>query len=166
MRVIGLIMVFAGCSAAGFVKSYEFINSQNELYAFIQLIRFIKREVALFLTRQQEIFERFENVILEKNGFLKTLREQDINDEKSPLYHTLILYEGKLKFNREAIETIMEFSESFGRLSREEQEEKCSLTLEILEEIYNKEKENNTSRIKLCRSVGSIIGAAMVLLFV
>ena len=165
MKAIGMVFIFLTCTGAGIIKSFEYSNAENELYAFISFIRYIKREVTIYLTRQQEIFDRFENELLEKNGFLPLLRSKEITDEKSSLYHALKEFENRLCINKESQRVIFEFSESFGRMSGKEQEEKCNVTINYLEEIYRKEKENNASRVKLCRYVGCMVGVGAVLLF-
>ena len=120
----------------------------------------------IYLTRQHDIFESFENSFLEKNGFLKALREREIVDEKSPFYYVFCEFEKGLSINGEARGIIREFAENFGRLSSKEQSERCNMAIAGLEEIYKKEKEDNRVRAKLCRSVGCMVGVALVLLFV
>ena len=166
MKYFGLILIFVSCSGAGIIKSFEYTKSQNEIYAFILMLRFIKREVSFFLTRQKDIFLRFENKTLEKTGILKDLREKEIEDEKSPLYHVLRAYENKLSINEDAKDILFEFSESFGRMSVSEQLEKCSHTISELEEIYKKGKEQSAEAIKTCRMLGCIVGVAVVLLLI
>ncbi len=164
MKYFGLILVFISCSGVGIVKSFEYTKARDELYAFILFLRFIKREVSFFLTRQRDIFVRFENKTLEKLGFLKALRERDIDDEKSPFYHVLCDFEGRLSIGDEAKTLLFEFAEGFGRISPDEQSEKCTAVINALEEIYKKAKEETASGIKLCRTVGCVVGALAVLL--
>jgi len=159
-------MVFISCTVSGFIKSYEYSNGEKELYSFISFIRYIKREVTLYLTRQQDIFAGFEDDFLEKTGFLPRLRNSCITDEKSPLYHVFCEFEEKFHIKSDGKRAIKEFAETFGRVSVKEQEEKCNLTVALLEEIYRREKEENSSRIKLCRYVGGMVGAGLVLLFI
>lgn len=166
MKTLGLLFVFLACSGVGLTKSFEYTASQNELYAFILFIKFIKREVGLFLTRQKDIFLRFENKTLEANGFLDSLRSRDISDEKSPLYHELCEWEKKLLIPNESKKILLEFAESFGQTPPSEQEEKCDFTIRALEEIYKKSKEENATRVKLCRSTGCLVGAVAVLLLI
>lgn len=166
MKIFGLLIVFCTCCAAGVVKSFEYAETQNELHAFILFLKFIKREVEVYLTRQRDIFGSFENKILENNGFLPSLRAREISDDKSPLYHVLQEWDKRLHIPDEAKTLLFEFSESFGQTSFSEQSERCDTTICALEEIYKKCKEENASRIKLCRSAGCIVGAFAVLLLI
>ncbi len=166
LKTFGLLIVFCTCSAAGVLKSFEYTEAQKELYAFILFLKFIKREVEVYLTRQKDIFERFENKLLENSGFLPTLRSREISDDKSPLYHVLREWDKRLRIPDEAKNLLVEFSESFGQTSPSEQSAKCDITLAALEEIYKKCKEENSSRIRLCRSAGCIVGAFAVLLLI
>ncbi|MBQ9976369.1 MAG: stage III sporulation protein AB [Clostridia bacterium] len=164
MKYLGLIFVFASCSGVGIVKSLEYTRSRDELYAFILFVQFIKREVSFFLTRQKDIFMRFENKTLEKLGFLESLRSRDIDDEKSPLYYVLHDFENRLSICDEAKNILFEFADGFGRISTDEQSEKCTAVITALDEIYKKTKEEASSGVKLCRTVGCVVGALAVLL--
>lgn len=166
MKLFGLLIVFCSCSAAGIIKSFEYAEAQNELHAFILFLKFIKREVEVYQTRQKDIFERFENKILENNGFLPSLRKREISDDKSPLYHVLCEWDKKLRIPDEAKNLLLEFAESFGQTSPSEQSLRCDTVIGALDEIYKKCKEENASRIKLCRSAGCIVGAFAVLLLI
>lgn len=166
MKLLGLALVFCTCSVAGIIKSFEYTETQNELYAFILFLKFIKREVEVYLTRQMDIFNRFENKTLESSGFLPHLRGREITDDKSPLYHVLGEWDKRLRIPDEAKDLLLEFSQSFGQMSPTEQSERCDAVIRELEEIYKKCKEENASRIRLCRSTGCIVGAFAVLLLI
>jgi stage III sporulation protein AB len=166
MKLVGILLVFIASCGVGIVKSFEYTKAQNELHSLILLMKFIKREVSLYLTKQKEIFMRFENKTLENIGFLNALRSREFDDEKSPLYHVLKEYDGSLLIDAEAMEILLDFAKDFGQMGINELCEKSEITISALEEIYNNGKEEVSSRVKLCRSSGCIAGAIIALLLI
>ncbi len=166
MKTLGLILVFIFFSTAGIVKSVDFTKSKEELYAFIQFFKFVRREIVLHRTRQLDIYKKFGNKVLEKNGFLNSLRQGYITDSRSVLYHTFSDYEKKLSISTECKNLILEFAESFGQISVSEQSQKCDTLIFELEDIYKKEKEEAVLRAKASRYLGVMAGIGAVLLLI
>ena len=164
MKVVGIIIIFLSCCTAGYLRSVECVKTRDEIYAFMKLIEHIKHEVMFYLTRQGEIFEKFENHVLEKNGFIQVLKSEKIEDEKSLLYHALEKCDGKLSLDSESKKILIEFSKTLGQLSPGDQCESCKKTYAYLEEIYKKEKEEALARVKLNRCIGCLAGAFVVLI--
>ncbi len=164
MKIIGIIIVFLSCCTAGYIRSVECVKTRDEIYAFIKLVEHIKHEVSFYLTRQEDIFKKFESTVLEKIGFIQILKEEKIKDEKSLLFHALEKGENKLSLNSETKKTLFEFAKTLGHLPPKEQCINCDKTLLHLEEIYKKEKEEAHSRVKLNRCIGCLGGAFAVLI--
>ena len=166
MNSLGLIIIFVSVSSIGFLKAVQYTKAYKELYAFILFLKFIKTEICVYYTRQRDIFERFENKILEQNGFLTSLRQEEIVDEKSPIYHILKKYDKKLLICDEAKNHLLEFSSNFGQMSAEEQRVRLDTTISFLEEIYIKEKEEGTKLKKSYSSLGIVLAVAIVLILI
>ena len=164
MKIAGIIIVFFSCCTAGYLRSLECVKTRDQIYAFIKLIEHIKHEIAYYLTRQEDIFLKFENKYLEKIGFLKILREEKIKDEKSLLYHALQKSEKYLSLSLEGKKILYEFAKTLGHLSPSEQCTNCDKAILQLEELYKKEKEEACARVKLNRCIGCLGGAFAVLI--
>ncbi len=161
MKTIGLMILFFVPTAAGFVKSQQYIESRNVLRGFILLISFIKREITSYLTPQQEIYEKFYDKSLEKATFLSSLRK---NSGDTPFAQAVTETKDKLFLSDEAFELLYEFGMSFGTLSEKEEVTRCEKLIGELEEIYKARKEETVEKTRLCRTVGCMTGIALVLL--
>lgn len=163
MKILGLILIFAAPSTLGFLMSAKVKEELDQIGAFIDLIGYIKYEISLFLTKQDEIFEKFSNDTLEKCGFLEKLRSSPLDGEHSMLYRALCERDDTLLLDEETLKILKGFAENFGRLALDEQVEKCDTYIKILREIYNSKKADVISKVKLYRNVGLISGMGLVL---
>lgn len=163
MRAVGLLFIFLSTTAAGFIKAASYKESEKEIGAFIEMLYFIKHEIASFLTPQSKIYEKFTNRVLEKNGFLPLLKDVSAKGKESPLF--LSIEEcTTLRCGEEAVGIIKEFAETLGTLSVTEQCLRCDRAVSELEEIYKKKKAETAEKTGLCRSVGCMVGLGLVLL--
>lgn len=163
MRTLGLLLIFISASAVGFMKANSYKECEKEINSFIKMIYFIKHEISVYLTPQSEIYEKFSDTLLEKNGFLPLLRRHSENGTEAPLL-CAVAESNLLKCGDETIGAIKDFAQTLGTLSVEEQCERCDMTISILNEIYKKKKDETSEKIGLCRSVGCIVGIGLVLL--
>lgn len=162
MKILGLILVFVSSASVGYIRSNSYKERDSELHSFIELLYFIKNEISSYLTPQWEIYEKFENSVLEKNGFLSLLRAYSEKGRENPLFYAL---DGaSLKLGKEEEEIIKAFARDFGTLSTADECDRCDRTIRKLEEIYKTKKEETLEKTRLCRSVGCMIGLGLVLL--
>ena len=164
MKLIGLVTVFTVCTCAGFIKANGYKRSENELRAFLELVYFIKREISSYLTPQHEIYRKFSNPVLEKNGFLHSLVRISDNGTQRPLYHVLECRRSFLTVTDEAFNVLSDFSSELGTLSTYDECQRCDRTAIELEEILQRQKEETGQKATLCKSIGSLVGIGLVLL--
>ena len=163
MKIIGLIVIFFSCTAIGFIKSKEYKERDIELHEFINLLYFIKREISSYLTPQKEIFEKIHSPYFEKNGLLERIRESSSADNEAPFYKALCVYDFQTP-DKEAQEILKVFARELGRLPAAEECEHCDRAIRELEKLYEKKKEETSQKIRLCQSIGSMIGIVVALL--
>ena len=164
MKIIGFFIIFFSCSAYGFLKSLNYIKMLEETRAFELFLKHIRDEISLHQTRQSEIFAKFENKSLEKNGFMSVLRSEKICNDKSLFYNALLKHQKSLKVNRDVMNILFDFSSDFGRLPLKEQCEKCALAISALEDAYKTQKADTDAKVKISRYVGVMCGLAIILL--
>lgn len=164
MKTLGLVTVFSVCFAVGIIKSGEYKKSENELKAFIELVYFIRREISGYLTPQHEIYRKFTNSILEANGFLGTLRKNSANGISSPLNYTLESKKETLRLGGEPFYVLASFSEGLGSFSELDECQRCERCAKELEAILKKQKEETEQKVRLCKSIGGLVGIGLVLL--
>lgn len=162
MKVLGLILIFISSASVGFIKSNTYKERDLELLSLIELLYFIKHEISTYLTLQWEIYEKFDNSVLEKNGFLSILREYSRQGKEKPLLYAIEA--SQLKLDKEEEEIVKSFARDFGTLSTSDECNRCDRAIRKLEEIYKTKKEETLEKSRLCRSVGCMIGIGLALL--
>ena len=164
MKIVGMLMIMFSATATGFIRAEKYKTEEDEFKGFIELIKFIKHEISQNLTLQKDIYQKFENEALNKNGFIEILRYFSQNNYPSPLYIALKEYSSELKVNVEAVAPIIEYSEKFGSFSIEEEVARANALIEDLEEIYKSNKDDISNKKRLCRTVGCMVGIGLLLL--
>ena len=163
MKPLGLLLIFLSASAAGFVRANGYRETEKEIGSFIKLMYFIKHEISFYLTPQSEIYGKFSDAPLERNGFLPMLRRFSSDGTEAPLLRAISECD-TLKCGDEVMNAIKDFAQTLGTLSAEEQCERCDITVNVLNEIYKSKREEATEKSRLCRSVGCMAGLGLVLL--
>ena len=163
MKIIGLLLVFLSSLAIGVSKAEEYREKDKCINAFIEFLYFIRHEIFVYQTPQCKIFEKFQNKYLESAGFIEDLRKNVLEGRNQPLFHTVKELD-KIKLDAETRDILLSFAEGLGTLSVSEECERCDRAVRQLEEVYRKQKEETKGKTRLCRSVGGMIGAGLVLL--
>ena len=161
MKIIGLLMIFLSSLGLGFSKAEEYRKKDRQINAFIELLYFIRHEIFVYHTPQCKIYEKFQNKYLSEIGFLDTLRKKARDGVRTPLFYSIKELAG---CDTEIEEVLLDFSLGLGTLSAEEECERCDRAVGKLEEIYRNQKEETKEKTRLCRSVGGMVGAGLVLL--
>lgn len=161
MKLIGLLLVLVAPTLAGFFKAQSYMDSRDILHSFIMMLSFIKQEVGSYLTPQQEIYKKFYDRHLDKCSFLDVLKEEKTD---TPLSTALEKSKDKLMLKKEAYDLLYEFGNSFGTLSQGDECRRCEKLISQLEEIYKTQKEETSEKIRLCRTVGCMLGIGLALL--
>lgn len=164
MRIIGYILIIVCPAACGWLMSMRVREELRRLEGIIELIRHIKYEICRRFCPQEEIFERFENTALTKCGFVEILKKSRVEGEKSALTSALDTY-GKLFPADAACErAVRDFAESLGKVSFAVQSERCDFYILHLEHICSQKHARAGADIKLCRSMGALVGVVTALL--
>jgi len=166
MKIFGLILVIAGPTFLGF-KEAETVND-TLLYTegFLKLIRHIKYEISTFLTKQKDIFSSFNDVALEKCGFLNVLKNTEVTGEESILYKVIAEYKDNLNLSPKTEKLLIEFSKTLGYTSMEEQIKSCDFYYIKLEEEYKELEVQVKKKVKLYRTLGFVFGLAVAIVIV
>ena len=136
----------------------------NRLEGIIRLLEHIKYEIGELMTPQNEIFIRFGNEALEKCGFLEILKKCRADGEGSLLEKALDVYGKPFLDDQRCDMMLRDFASSLGKLSREAQVERCTAYITRFGEIYAAKNGKTAGDVKLCRSMGILIGAASVII--
>ena len=163
MKIIGLLLIFLSSVGLGFSKAEEYRGKDRQINAFIELLYFIRHEIFVYQTPQCKIYEKFQNKYLYEIGFLDNLRRKAHDGVGTPLFYSIKELD-RMRIDPEIEEILLDFALGLGTLSVGEECERCDRAVGKLEEIYRKQKDETKEKTRLCRSVGGIVGAGLVLL--
>lgn len=164
MKIAGMLCIIISTTLLGFMKAGGYRKKEQILHSFIEMIYFIKREISSYLTPQNEIYQKFTDVILEKNGFMSLLNKAVENGNEAPLLCALEEAGETLNLDKQSWDILIRFARDLGTLSTQDECERCNRAISELDYIYKHCKEESKDKIRLCKSVGGIIGLATVLL--
>lgn len=163
MKIIGLLLIFLSSLGLGFSKAEEYREKDRQINAFIELLYFIRHEIFVYQTPQCKIYDKFQNKYFSEIGFLDILRKKAHDGVGTPLFYSVKELD-PIKCDAEVEEVLLDFASGLGTLSVGEECERCDRAVGKLEEIYRKQKEETKEKTRLCRSVGGMVGAGLVLL--
>lgn len=166
IRSAALFLIAFCPIAAGFLGAKNAKAQIREQEGFLRLLAHIRYEISAFLTKQEQLFARFENAALEQNGFLPLLKAQRVTDAYSTLYTALMLQKDALHIGGQAQALLIEYARDLGRRDAEEECARAANTEAALLEIWNKSREESEKKVRLYRGFGVVAGLLFFLLAV
>lgn len=156
-KYIGLAILFLSSVCIGQTTANTYKTSVKQMEAFIQFIKYIKSQIEHYNTSYPDIFAKYTNPILEKNGFINTLRS---SDWKSALDKSIFNFDNNVK------DILYSFGNELGKSLKDEQLINCTYTIEQLEIHYNNNKSELPKKTKLCTSLSLMAGLSIVIILI
>ena len=123
---------------------------------FLLLLRHVRSSISCFRTPLREIWMGFDNAALNECGFLRLLRR----DGFSPALSSV---RTKLYLGHEELRLLTAFGYELGKSRAEEQLVLCNYTLERLEQLYTRCREEEPRRRRVASTV-ILTGGLMLIL--
>lgn len=164
IRIIGYILIALCPAAWGWVISLGLKEELERLEGMIELVERVKYGICERMCTQEELFVGFENSALSKCGFAGELARSRVEGEKSALMCALERFGTLFPTLTECERIIYDFADSLGKLHRSAQAQRCDAVKNRLEEIYVRAREKCAVKMKLYRSMGTLMGVTAVLL--
>ncbi len=124
---------------------------------FLQLLRYIRAQIACFATPLPEIYAAFENEALAACGFLAVLREGGIEAALAACRDSLHAEKAERK-------TLLEAARELGGGYREQQLATCDYYIGALEELCRTRRAEYPGRLRLGRTLIFCGGGALLIL--
>lgn len=150
----------------GWQRKTQFLFLGRLKGAFIRFAENIEFEIDAFSRPQNQIFQRFEDGVLERSGFLPQLRNEVEQDPCGALARTLSSFYSEGWFSPLEEEAWIEFSSRFGMQSKQTQLQDCQKLLSILNKEEEKSKEKRSSDAALAQTVGICVGVGLFILLI
>lgn len=171
MKWIGLSIVFGCCTLCGIWRDEDQRKRIKELEHFIYLFELLKAEIDYQLTPLKEACIQIsyheqgaiKGVFL---SFAKELDEKMSVDIRKMWDHALKSQQAKLHLQAEDYKLLQSFGDSCGYLDKNMQKRNLDMVIERLEHERRLSEEKYERCTKLNKSLGMLVGAALVIFLI
>lgn len=171
IKMLGCLMVFAGCTGLGLKLSSRLAERQRALQKLIDILLHLKSQICGLGV---PLFAAFENIAQDNIGgvwsnvFLQCgdIMKEEHLDAGSAWKKSILKNKDQLPFNESEWEELSDFGEILGKSDRQNQESMLDMEKEKLAALEKKARENMATQGKLYRNMGALSGAAVVILLI
>ena len=158
-QLIGSLLIFLACSAAGFSGAAMYKAQKDELVAFLRLISHIKARIEYCRAPLDSIFAEYTDRLLERCGFIEaalTMRPTD----------ALAKCRSRLSLSDAQIDELMKFFSDLGCHTAAEESAHCAYWEKRVGELLDAARRELPRVTRLYRGIGILVGimAAILLL--
>lgn len=159
IKILGLIFIICG-SFGGAIWNIRF--QKNRLYineSILDFIIYIKNRIYFFHENLNDVYNSYENIFLEKSGFLSFIPELGFND-------ALKSSEINECFDKKIQSALFDFGKKLGKSGVDEQIANCESCIQQLEINIDKMREDVPNKIKMYSSLSVISGFGIALMLI
>lgn len=171
MKMIGLLLIFVGCTAVGYLLDYKYRIRLKELSAIIDTFEQLKGDIDYRLTPLPEACMHVAGS--SKYGVGHIFRNFGIALENRMGTNTEEMWQEavekeKYRFNltAEDYEVLYEFGHMSGYLDKEMQKNQVEMVLRKLKALQTKGETNKEKTSKLYTGMGILVGACLCILLI
>lgn len=167
MKLFGAICIFIFFSLLGIFKGEKEKEQLAECEAFAEVFIYIKNQVNYFLTPTKKIYNDISNGLLEKSGFLPSLRSHENDEVYCDVWRISFESTKKALHLSEKQEVIIiGFGENIGKTSDMIQMNSFDYYIAELDGEISKLKKETVKNVKLYRTLGMTAGALAAILII
>ncbi len=164
MRITGLLLLSATPILFFFFLSEEIRKKAKKRKRFTLFLEHILFEIENFNRDQREIFEKYEDPLLEKELFLSDLREEVKKAPCGALGKTIENHLSSFGFSGQINEGILLFGKHFGMQAKNTQLKEISDLIQLLKKDNEKEKTETENKVRTTRMIGVTAGIGILIL--
>ena len=159
MKIAGLICIVLSCSMVGMLVANEKKKKIRYVEGILYLVRHIKYKITYFRSELNKIYEDFSNRFLNDTGFYNELKISDL--------HTVLNKYNQVYSIREYESNALNYlALTLGRSSWEDQTDKCTIVIEMLEKYLDELNTKYPEERKFIASLGIISGLLIAVVLV
>ena len=167
IKLIGAVLCFLTSFFIGISAGKNERERTAQCEAFLELFEYVKNQVGFFLAPTKRIYQTFENEVLAQTGFLAALTSHE-NDEVyfDAWQSALEECRGALKLSKSQFEIVKAFGACIGKSNEQLQMKNFDYYIGAMTDAVAKQKNEMQKNIKLYRTIGFTVGAAIALLVI
>ena len=167
MRLVGALFCFFACFLAGIFAGRKEKQRTAECEAFLTLFEYVKNQVDYFLAPTKLIYKNFENEVLAQTGFLEALCAHESDEVYFNAWQeALAACKGRFTLTRSQLDIISAFGACIGKSHEKMQGNSFEFYIKAMTAETAKQKEEMKKNMKLYRTLGFAIGAAIAILLI
>ena len=166
MKWMGGFLCFLTAVGAGFLAGKREEERTAQCEAFLSLFVYIQNQVAYFLAPTKLMYKNFQNEVLEKTGFLEALTAHEADEVYFDVWEdALASCRSNLRLTEGQYEIARAFGSCIGKSNEDLQIKHLEYYTKAMRTECDKQKSEMKKNIKMYRTMGFAIGAA-ILIFV
>lgn len=167
MRLLGALLLFGASFLAGVLAGKNERRRTAECEAFLALFRHVKNQVGYFLTPTKQIYRSFDSEVLRGCGFLGALAAHEGDEVYYDAWQAALLASrGGLHLSEEQMKVVEAFGACIGKSNEALQMKNFDYYIGEMTVITERQKAEMQKNIKLYRTLGFAVGAAVGILVV
>ena len=167
IKMVGAALCFLTSFLIGIFAGKKERERTAQCEAFLELFEYVKNQVGFFLAPTKRIYQSFENDVLAQTGFLAALSSHE-NDEVYFDAWQAALEECRLeiKLSKSQYEIVKAFGACVGKSNEQLQLKNFDYYIKAMTAETEKQKDEMQKNIKLYRTIGFTVGAAIAILVI
>lgn len=167
MKWIGALICFTVSISAGMMAGQAEKQRTAQCEAFLEFFIYIQNQVSYFLAPTKWMYKSFHNDILQKTGFPDALTAHESDEVYFDVWeNALNSCRFTLKLSEEQYEIVRAFGACIGKSNEELQLKRLEYYTKAMRTETEKQKAQMQKNIRMYRTLGFAIGAAVVILVI
>lgn len=171
MKWVGLMLIFIGCTAIGFIMDYKKRLKLKEVENLIFSFEVLKSEIDYGLTPMEEACVSVAASALPQVGqvfkeFAEGIAARETIDLNQLWHRTLENQQSKLHLDGECYEVIEQFGSAAGYLDKEMQKKNIQMVLDKLRHLYQNQQAHYEKTSRLNTTMGMLFGICIIIFLV
>lgn len=167
LRTAGAGLLFFACCLAGILAGKNERRRTAECEAFLALFRHVKNQVGYFLAPTKQIYRTFDDPVLRECGFLDALAAREGDEIYYDAWHAaLASCRGALHLTDGQLRTVEAFGACIGKSNEALQMKNFDYYIGEMSAMTERQKTEMQKNIKLYRTLGFAVGAAIAILVI
>lgn len=167
MKWIGALLCFFTSLSLGWMAGKNERKRTEECEAFLELFIYIQNQVGYFLAPTKLMYKNFHHEILQRTGFLDALCAHESDEVYFDVWENALEFSRRnLNLSEGQFEIVRSFGACIGKSNEELQIKHLEYYTKALRKETEKQKMQMQKNIKLYRTLGFSVGAAILILVI
>lgn len=167
MKWMGGFLCFLASVGMGIMAGKNEEERTAQCEAFLSLFVYIQNQVSYFLAPTKLMYKNFQNAVLEKTGFLRALTEHETDEVYFDVWEdALSASKPNLRLTEAQYEIVRSFGSCIGKSNEDLQMKHLEYYTKAMRTEAEKQKAEMKKNIKMYRTMGFAIGAAIFIVVI